>query len=464
MSVRFWALIGAIGCACVASSGSGRATSMEEAVRLSIATNPRVAVFIHNKEAVDEELRQARGLYLPQVDLSNGFGHELTNDFQTRSRQGSTDTRGLWRSESQIGVTQRLFDGFDVKNRVRRQKARVQAAARRVFENAEFIGLDAIRSYLEVVRQRELLALADDLIAFHLTTLESISKKARAGAGSSADVYQTEVRLERARALRARTQRDLRDAEANYIRIVGQHPADLTRPTFPATALPRDLDAALAGTQTDNPKVRSLKKDVEAAAAQIDVTEAADSPKLNLEAFTAYNNNLDGVQEYEHVTQLMVRMRWNLYRGGSDRANQREAAARMEEARSRRDEAVIEGEEDMRRAWNAYVAATERVRRLSRAVQFSIRTRDIYRQQFAVAQRTLLDVLDAETELFTTRGQLVTDEINHMQAGYRILALHGALLRTLSISAPPQTDEGIRDFRDDIGRHNRPTISGDGDD
>ena len=70
----------------VASWAGAQATSLEEAVRLSLATNPDIGIVAHNREAVDAELRQARGLYLPQIDLATGIGEEWTNDRNTRQR------------------------------------------------------------------------------------------------------------------------------------------------------------------------------------------------------------------------------------------------------------------------------------------------------------------------------------------------------------------------------------------
>ena len=51
--------------------------------------------------------------------------------------------------------------------------------------------------------------------------------------------------------------------------------------------------------------------------------------------------------------------------------------------------------------------------------------------------RTLLDVLDAENELFVSSGQLVSAQTNELLASYRILAVGGMLMGTLNI-APPQ--------------------------
>ena len=56
------------------------------------------------------------------------------------------------------------------------------------------------------------------------------------------------------------------------------------------------------------------------------------------------------------------------------------------------------------------------------------RSRDAYAQQFEIGQRDLLDVLDAENELFLARVGLVTAEYTERFAVYRLLAVTGDLL------------------------------------
>ena len=95
-------------------------------------------------------------------------------------------------------------------------------------------------------------------------------------------------------------------------------------------------------------------------------------------------------------------------------------------------------EQEMRQSWYALEANQQRVDDLADSVRFNTETRDAYREQFNVAQRTLLDVLDAENELFVSSGQLVTAQTNELLASYRILAVSGALLNTLGVPAPEQ--------------------------
>lgn len=432
--------------------GFAHAASLKQAVVQALDTNPVVRAAAENRKAIDQELRRARGTYLPQVDLTASRGEEITNDITTRARDGKGDSTTLPARDVSIALTQRIFDGFETDSRVERQKARVRSAKWSVFENSEFLALDAVNAYLSVVRQRETVRHAEELVRLHVSTLDSLKQRGRAGVGTAADEFQTEVRLARAQALLARTQGNLRDAEAIYQRIVGAHPDKLTKPGISAGILPVGLDTALQAAEKNNPTVLVREADIDAAKSNVDVSAAAFYPKLNLEADARYENDVAGINAYDRSARIALRLRWNLYRGGADEADRREALARVAEAKSRRMESLIDTRERMRRAWSALESARERVRRLSRAVAFSVRTRDTYRQQFQVGRRTLLDVLDSENELFTSRVQLIAAEVIQLGAGYRILAISGTLLKSLDISLKAEATTEHKSFMEDVFR------------
>ena len=50
------------------------ATTLKQAIDKTLKTNPQILQAAKNREAVEFELRQARGLYLPSVDLEAGVG------------------------------------------------------------------------------------------------------------------------------------------------------------------------------------------------------------------------------------------------------------------------------------------------------------------------------------------------------------------------------------------------------
>ena len=120
----------------VSGIAAAEAMSLKEAIQQAISNNPDIGIVASNREAVDEELRQARGLYLPQIDLAAGIGRERTNDRATRSDGVGGDASTLTRQEASLTLQQRIFDGYESDSTVRREKARVESAAQRVAENS----------------------------------------------------------------------------------------------------------------------------------------------------------------------------------------------------------------------------------------------------------------------------------------------------------------------------------------
>lgn len=417
---------------------SAHAMSLTEAVEQAIATNPDIGVVASNREAVDQELRQARGLYLPQIDLAAGIGIENFDDSTSRANNsGGTETTR--RQETSLTLQQRLFDGFEAGATVEREQARVESAANRVYENSAVLALDAIGSYLEVLRQRDLVKLAEDNVAYHQQVLAAQQERLRGGGGSEADVAQTEARTARADNTLIETLNDLRDAEAIFTRIIGSFPGnDLTYPEFPAGSLPGDLDDAVQLAVRNNNTTKIFEADVRTAEAEVELSEVPFYPAITLEAQSEYNDGTSALDTYEFNNQVMVRVRWNLFRGGIDRAARQEALFRLTESKNRRFQSVLESQQEMRTSWFALEAARDSIEALETARDFNRSTLDAYEQQFEVAQRTLLDVLDAENELFVSEGQLVTAQTNEQLASYRVLGVGGILLETLGVSAPEQ--------------------------
>ena len=203
--------------------------------------------------------------------------------------------------------------------------------------------------------------------------------------------------------------------------------------------LPATWEEAYALVKKSNPTTKIFEEEEGIAEGDVTIATSLMYPRINLEASYSETEGNDGILTTTKDTILMLRMRWNLYRGGSDLADRRAALARVMQARNQRYEAANGAVEEMRISWNAFEISQDRVRVLGEAVGHNEVTRELYEDQFKNAgRRTLLDVLDAENELFTTRGQLISAEINVLIASYRILTGGGQLLATLGIEPPKQ--------------------------
>ena len=135
-------------------SAASPAATLEEAVRQSLSTSPDTLIDVQERLARDQALRQARGGYLPDVDLRAAYGREGSDNVITRAA-GNADNVWLTRQEAELSLRQMLFDGFATRSEVERQTARVSSSAYRVQASFENTALRTTEVYLEVLKRRE---------------------------------------------------------------------------------------------------------------------------------------------------------------------------------------------------------------------------------------------------------------------------------------------------------------------
>lgn len=412
------------------------AGDLVDTIHKAIEHNPDVLVTQDDARAIAQNVREAKAGYLPRVDVNAGIGGEKSDNLSTLNATGRQGYRGLHREESGIRITQMLFDGFFTKNEVARQKATLQAASYRVLAAAEDVGLRATQTYLDVLRRQEQVELARDNLAAHQRIYDQIRMRSERGVGRTADTDQAAGRLALAQANLEAQQGNLRDAQIAYLRVVGEMPQDIVVPTLPADAMPGDLQALVDEARQTHPTLASAVADIDAAMAQHEQARANDFPRFDLELGATHNSNIDGVRGADEDLIAMVRMNYNIYRGGADLARKRSTAHRISEAKNVRDRAEDQVIEEASLSWNDYLTAQTRLDLLRRHADATNATRTAYQKQFDIGQRTLLDLLDTENERFQAELNYVDGKYRLMYAYYRIAASKGQLLGSLGVMSP----------------------------
>ncbi len=417
-----------------------QADTLIEVIRQTLETNPDVLVTAHQRLAVDQEHRQAVAGYLPSLELNGGYGRETSDNITTRSRYEGGDV-SLNREELGLTLSQMLFDGFHVKQAVEYQNSRIESAAHQVKSTSEQIALLTVEVYLRLFQYHELLELAKDNLVIHQKTLTQISEIVEKGAGRKADVQQSQSRLALASSNLVRAQGELREATYRYQRVTGQLPEfamlikpeqQLVEPHLPAT-IENAIDIALK----THPAMKIAQAELSAAESLHQQTVANFVPHFHLELSATDNKNLDGIQGTNDDLSAMLKMRYNLYRGGADQARREEIAERVSAAKEviRRTRRTLE--EEVSLAWNSLVTIRERLTYLQGHVEATQQVVVSYSEQFKLGQRSLLDVLDSENELFNARSALISGQYTELLSMFRLLSSMGLMLNKLGIN-PPQ--------------------------
>ena len=433
--------------------------TLEQAVAHTLDTNPEIRIAFNRFKAREEQVDQAVAGYMPTVDIAGGYGWEQTNSPSTRRRagQGEVDSDGvieLERGEAGFSIKQMLFDGFYTSSEVDRYSFEASAEQWALFAAAEDMALDVVKVYTNYIRSEQVLTLAEKNLESHKDIYDQIKQRTDSGLGSTADLSQITGRLARANANVISARNNFYDAKSQFVRIVEQQPEDMIVPVPDADMLPVDLQTSVMMAQENHPILKSASSDIFAAENERESAQSNYYPKFTLELDGNWNNDIDGedgagtfqnVGGHNNDLVAMIRVKYNLFAGGRDLAREKEAAYKIGEAKEIRQRAHRQVVEGVNLAWNAYELLTPQKMYIRDHVIAAKDTQVAYSQQFNLGQRTLLDLLDTENELFEARKDYLESEYDEIVSQYRVLNATGQLLDSLRVTRP-DVWQGERDY------------------
>lgn len=435
------ALAVCLGIAPMMAPAAEQSTDLLSVVQTTLDTNPELRAHLDAFHASTEDRREVFGGYLPSIDVSASVG-QANRQFDNRSDYS--------RNYAEISLTQMLFDGFRVRNALAKADHTSRVRYYELLDEAETKALEASEAYLSVQRHRELVKLAQDNLANHQRVYEHIGQRAERGVSNRADLQQIEGRLSLARSNLLTEVANLQSVTARYQRLVGQLPAEELQPyEVPAARVPGELGQVLRNVYANNPALYAAFENTEVTQAALRETKANRYPTLELgmrHGTYKNNNSFDNRTDpssYGDESIIELRARYNLYRGGSDRAAERAAWQRISQAESLRDKTCVDLRQTATIAFGDVLNLQGRLASLEQHRTASAAVLVAYREQFDIGRRSLLDVLDSENEAFQAERAYTNGQYDLQIA--RLYTLHsmGELMNTLSLSSdaiPPLED------------------------
>lgn len=435
------------------SAGAAAHLTLHEVVQKVVLSNPEVLSKWHTFKAAAGDVDVARAGFLPKLDYTYGTGRESL-------RQPGSPDRDYSRSGYTLTLNQMLYDGFATSSDVKRlDKARLT----RYFElvdAAENAALEAGRAYYDVMRYRLLLLLAESNYVEHRASYEQLLRRAQSGAGRRVDVEHAASRLALAELNLNTEAANLHDVTARFIRLVGEAPPPVM---FPPAGLATDFPAneaeALKLGFRQNPALRAAVENLESAQHDIELRRAGFHPRLDLRMRNESTANYQGAlgTRQNNVAELVFS--FNIFNGGADMARQQVYAERKNLALDLRDKSCRDIRQTLSIAYNDVERLKAQLSNLDLQVSSIEKTRDAYKAQFNIGQRSLLDLLDTENELLNARRTAVNSDMDLGIAYLRTQAGIGRLMEFLGVR-PRGLDDAILRELDSAGDICPPQVPG----
>jgi outer membrane protein, adhesin transport system len=413
------------------------AETLQSAVNQTLNDYPDILKAFADQTAAGYDIRQAQGGFLPSLDVEAGIGHENTDNPATRAT-GEGDVN-FTRKESSIIIRQLVFDGGNVANQIRQSKADYRTRTFDVDATKQLIGYTAAEAYLNVLRSRELLTIEEYDVKANRDLYEKVAKRLKAGAGRKSELQLADSRLALAESQYDQAEGNLYSANDTYTKIIGSPPPTyLSLPKIP-TNLPNSLYDAQRMAMLMSPTIQAADAQIAANQAAVGIAKSAYYPTVTVDMSQTFNDNLDGIQGYNNQREEMLRMRYNILNGGSDKAainaaNYRRNAAEHDAASIRRSV-----NEQVALTWNSLQSNLNRLPSLETHVTQSYNVWQAYEKQFQLGQRTLFDLLNAQSEYYNARASLTNAQYDVRIGRYQLLSVMGDFVQTV------QRDQGIPD-------------------
>lgn len=413
-----------------------RPITMAEAVDLAQKNALRVVQARGALRTSAAQLRSDYAAFLPNLTLSAAATRRLPfNGPATQIQNGQVVTLPSfpWTYATGVGANVELFGGGDRIFHI--QEAKATQTASEQSERAEQFGavLDAKQQYFNILGYREAVLAAQAEIDQAEQQFRAASLRVRAGTATISDSLTSEIQLRNARLDLSQAQNNVLVSNAALTRAVGTE--------YPVTAAESDT-ASLVGLSMTEGDLLGLAEngpDVLAAKAQLDAAKAGSraSKSPYLPSISAsYNYTGSGVdalfglgdKQFDYNGALRFSLSYPIFDQLNREGNVVRASVAEDNAKASLRDALLAARLNFATFLGAYRTAEERVSAQTASLAGAEEALRVQQRRYAVGASTLVDLLTAQTQVNTTRQELIRARYDQRVAKAELEALVGRSL------------------------------------
>ena len=366
---------------------------VNQAVHIAVQRRPEITQSISTLSSQMANIDVAKAGYYPQI--SGGIG---TADL-TKGERG--------RQLVSLNATQMLYDFGKVKTSVNVEEAKLAQDQARVLVSLDEISYDVANAIVNIKRYQEITKIAHQQIAGISRIAEIANLRAKAGISSQADPIQAQSNLEAAESNLIVQQTQLRQYQHRLRTLLG---FDVSNTSW---ELPISwVEQAHLYDEPNFTKIPSLmlaQAGVDVARLQKDQVRLSAMPTINIKGSVSQaingrnpnNNEDDGL-----YNSVMIEANSNFYQGGATRSQTRAASYAEEAARAQVNTAYLDVLDQVRLIREEIENKQRQMDILSQRRQTTVRTKELYQEQYKLGTRTVVDLLNAEQAIHSAAQEI----------------------------------------------------------
>ena len=403
--------------------------TLEQAIELSLRNNKDIEVARLQVERAQAELRQERAALYPTLDLTSGLTYNDTGFLDSLTEQridaGTPEESFIDPDESSFDFQGGLSIGYDIYNGGRRGAS--IRAARKQLRSAE-LDLESIveqnrfeasRDYYNLQNSDAQVEIQEAAVEDALQTLKDAQLLERAGLGTRFDVLRAEVELAQARqrlTTAIANQNIARRQLAETLSV--DHSTDLSTADAIEEAGTWNLELAETIVQAFKNRAELEQLLLQREINQEQRTIALSATRPTLSADINYTTTDDFEDEFDLSDRYSagLNLQWRLFDGGSARAGADQAETDAEISETQFADQRNQIRFAVEQAYYQLESNQDNIGTATKEVELAEESLRLARLRFQAGVGTQTDVIEAQTQLTTARGNLLSSITDYNQS------------------------------------------------
>lgn len=390
--------------------GTVTSQTLREAVMIALNQYPTILAAQSRLDAAGSEIIRAQAAHWPQVSWVG-----------TQNTYSAGSVQNNWIQSPSVSLN--VWSGWRIQADVERTHALAEAGKSQQRITRDDVALLATEGYLNWARCLDLLSVAKLNMLEHKRIHDDIKKIMDVDQGRRIDWNQAQVRYENAKLSVEQRQADLAAATQRLNRmLLGQMPSSPDGIDFEPGISPASSKQALMLVDDSHPVISQQISLVQAAQAAIRGARSEYSPTVNV---TYGKQTYQGSGQGDYLTQLVVNI--PIFTGGSSYGSVSAAQSNLEAAEFNLQETRLILRERLLSSWAEWSSAKERKILSTKQVEIGRDVVEGYWKQFQVGRRSLLDLLNVQSDLYAYETAKITTRFDALIARARVMSLVGKL-------------------------------------
>jgi adhesin transport system outer membrane protein len=394
-----------------------------------VTSHPQIQASQYDCDIKKLDTAIAKSEYLPRLDLSATSGKEEIDRTPTG---GTTATTDYTSNLANAILEYNLFNGFATTHTVSENKFAHAMSAHSFINTLNTVSMDLTDAYIEVLRNEALLKTAQENVQINEEIFSKVNKLFKSGLSTLSEVNKIESSLSLAKSNAVISEKRRDDASYKLKELVGRSVdiSILETPKFKGQ-IPVKFELAHEFALKNNPSILAAKESIKKSEAAKLAAAGDYYPSVDLEVSQAFSEKASGYDGEEEKFRAMLSLNFNLFNGFSDQNSIEKKAVQIQKEQKNLESDIRKTTMNIENAWTTYSKQTDQLKHLNDYKDFSKKTLSLYKKEYDLGRRSLLDLLSAQNDFIGAKSQIINTEFDVLLAKYKILKEMGLLTATL---------------------------------